>query len=391
MDRLTVLMIANIPRNIENIKGGVEAATVNLIIGFKNEPVNLHIVSIRSDIEKSEEIRLHEGCIIHYRPFTLKKSAFAEYFWFGWLKIRRLIKKLHPDLIHNQDTGPVMLMLRGMDKRKVIITQHGIYSEELKYEISVLRRLKFRIKMIYDKLLLPRYCRYISISDYNRRILVSYHTKNPEFYTEIIYNPVNSEFFFNTSPHGAFTKIIYVGVVNKRKGVHILLEALIKLRERGIIYSLDIAGGTKEPKYMEMIEDMIKENNLGSQVTLHGWVNQAKVKQLLEECAIFLLPSSQECLPISIAEAMAAERVVVATRTGGIPEMITDKESGFLFDINDSGQLSEILSYLYKNHGEIMRVSANAKSKALEMFRPETVALQTLNFYRTILSKVHSA
>jgi glycosyltransferase involved in cell wall biosynthesis len=177
---------------------------------------------------------------------------------------------------------------------------------------------------------------------------------------------------------------LFVGLVNKLKGVHLILEVMIKLREKGILYSLDIAGGTKEPKYLKMIEQTIQDNGLQSQVTLHGWVNQDKVRQLMETCSVFILPSSQECLPVSVAEAMAAERVVVASDTGGIPEMIKDKVSGFLFVKNDTDQLAGILSYLYNNFEEIKRVAANARVKALEMFCPESVAIQTFNFYNKV-------
>ncbi len=376
-------MVANIPRNIRDIRGGVEAATVNLILGLINSGIDLHVLSIMNDFVQKEDVKLYEGCTIHYRPFTVRKFKLAEFMLFGQIKVQRFIKQLNPDLIHHQGTGPMLLMLRGIDKSKVIITQHGILSEELKYKITVSRRLKFRIKMIYDKYLIPGYNNYISISEYNKGILETSRKNKSGFLTEIIHNAVNPV-FFEAAQTPLVNRLLFVGLVNKLKGVHLILEVMIKLREKGILYSLDIAGGTKEPKYLKMIEQTIQDNGLQSQVTLHGWVNQDKVRQLMETCSVFILPSSQECLPVSVAEAMAAERVVVASDTGGIPEMIKDKVSGFLFVKNDTDQLAGILSYLYNNFEEIKRVAANARVKALEMFCPESVAIQTFNFYNKV-------
>ncbi len=379
-------MIADTPRNLANIQGGLEAATINLISGLKDLPVDIHVISIRPNIDKPEDIVIREGCTIHYRPYTFRILKIVEFLWFGRRKISQFVKNLQPDLIHLQGTGPILLMLQGLDKRKVIITQHGIMGEESKYKTSYIIRLKFRIKWLYDKFLLRRYDQYISISYYNRCILESFQKKNSKIFSEIIYNPVNEE-FFNTKPPSSLTKIVFVGLVNKLKGVHILLDAMIKLRAKGINYSLDIVGGTKEPGYYRNIKQFIDENGLENQVIMHGWVSQIKVKQLIEDCAVFLLPSLQECLPISIAEAMAAERVVVATNTGGIPEMVTDKVSGFLFTKNDSDELVEILADLYNHNDKIYNVASNAKLQALKMFRPAAVGKQTYDFYKSVLKR----
>ncbi len=379
-------MIADAPRNLANIKGGLEAATVNLIGGLKNTGIDLHVFSIRPDLEKEEDILQYEGCTFHYRPYTIRKFKLAEFMLFGNKKIKRLVRELQPDLIHNQGTGPVLLMLRGLDKRRVVITQHGIMSEELKYKTSIPRRLKFRVKMLYDQFLLPRYNNFISISRYNKSILETYHTGNKSFFTEIIHNSVNPGFFEST-PQPEVNRLVFVGLVNKLKGVHLILESLLQLRDRGILYTLDIAGGTKEPKYLKSIEQTVKDRGLQSQVTLHGWVSQARVKELMDGSSVFILPSLQECLPISIAEAMATQRVVVATNTGGIPEMFTDKESGFLFTKNDSDELAGILALLYDNHEEKARVASNAKQEALTKFGQATVAAKTVDFYKKVIAK----
>lgn len=378
--KLSIMMIADVPRNLSQIKGGLEAATVNLITSLRLLNVDLHVVTIRNTITHSEIVRLGDNCVIYYYPFSFKKIKILDYMWFGQRKIKSLYKRLHPNIVHMQGTGPVLLMLRGIDPHKIVITQHGIMSEEMKYKVSFFRKSKFYIKTLFDRYLIPQFDNYIAISEYNHTILDHLQKFNMEYFTRVIHNPVNPE-FFQTRALSEKPRIVFVGLVNKLKGVHILIEALDRLKKEGFCFTVDIVGGTKEPDYLQLINTMIRTRGLEGQVVMHGWVSQQRVKELIQENCIFLLPSLQECLPISIAEAMAAGRVVVATQTGGIPEMFTDKESGFLFPKNDVGALTAILRELHLHPETMTKVGAMARKEAARKFESGTVARQTLRFY----------
>lgn len=378
--KIKVMMIADVPRNLSQIKGGLEAATVNLIGAMRLLNVELHVITIRPSIVVPEVVRLDDNSFIHYYPFTVKKNKILEFLWFGNKKVRALYDRLRPDIVHMQGTGPVLLLLRGIDRRKIVITQHGIMAEELKYKISLGKKVKFFLKSLYDKLLIPRFNNYIAISEYNRKILSAYQKDNQGFFTRIIHNPVNPE-FFQARPMEGGRKIVFVGLVNKLKGVHLLIEAMHLLKEDGICYALDLVGGTKEPEYLKEIEQLIVRRGLSDQVTMHGWVSQHRVKELIQENSIFLLPSLQECLPISIAEAMAAGRVVVATETGGIPEMFIDGESGFLFPRNDVEALAAVLKGLHDHPATMKKVGSMARQEAARKFEPGAVARQTVQYY----------
>lgn len=384
---MKILMIAECPHNLADIKGGAEAATVNLINGFKKFPVELHVLSIYPNLLKKETIQLSNNIFIHYSPFVMKKIKIAEFFIYGNIKIKKLIKKLNPDVIHLQGTGPMLLFLRGIRKEKLVITQHGIMSEELKYKISFKRKLKFLVKSLYDYLLIPKFNNYISISEYNKKILSNYHKNNKLFFTRTIYNAVNDD-FFSVRPPFSFNKIIFVGLVNKLKGVHILIDSIWQLKQKGILFNLDIVGGTKEDEYLEQIKLQIETLGLNKQVHLSGWQNQQGVREKIEQSSIFVLPSLQECLPISIAEAMAAGRVVIATKTGGIPEMFEHGKSGFLFEKGNSSELAEILQSLHNNYDLITSISIEARKTAQEKFRFDSVAEQTIRYYNDMLNKV---
>ncbi len=145
-------------------------------------------------------------------------------------------------------------------------------------------------------------------------------------------------------------------------------------------------GGSKDHSYLSAVKRYIKENNLSDHVTLAGWQTQTVISEALKTASVFILPSLQECMPISIMEAMASGKVVIASKAGGIPEMFEDGISGFLFERNNKTQLKIVLRKIY-NHPEIIEeIAVSANKTAREKFHPDTVARETLDFYKSVIN-----
>lgn len=386
MDNLKVLLIANCPRNLSAIKGGVESVSINLLNGFIDTPVKIKVISIREDILTDEVVKFSENIDIYYFKFTFKGSKTFEYFTYGNQKVKKVYNEFNPDIVHLQGTGPIMQLLSGIDKNKIVITQHGILSEELKYQIGFKQKFKFFLRYTFEKYILPKYSNYISISEYNYKILTSkYAIKNLN--TRVIYNPVNPLFFKMDYPVN-LNRIIYIGVINKRKGLLNLVKALALLKSEGITFYLDVAGGNNEREYLQEINQVVADNQLQPYINFHGWVTQTQVSELLAQSSILVLPSQQESLPVCIAEAMAASRVVVATNTGGVSEMFTNSQSGFLIAKDNIYEIVDSLRMLYNNKDIISSVSKNARNEAIAKYNPQTVANQTIDYYNSILKRI---
>ena len=194
-------------------------------------------------------------------------------------------------------------------------------------------------------------------------------------------------FLTPVSASGKINSLIYVGEINKRKNLKIVLEALGILKKEGIIFKLNVAGGYREESYKQVITELVDEKGIQDQLVFHGWMTQQQIFSLLEESSIFVLPSLQETLPLSIGEAMARGKVVVASNVGGIAEMFTDKTSGFIFERDNLEQLVVLLRNLYNNQNLIDSVSKQARIDADGKFAADLVAAQTINFYRQVISK----
>jgi glycosyltransferase involved in cell wall biosynthesis len=85
-----------------------------------------------------------------------------------------------------------------------------------------------------------------------------------------------------------------------------------------------------------------------------------------------------------IAECMSAGKVVIASRVGGIPEMINHGVNGYLMDINQPETLIDVLDDLYNNESKVKMISEKAKADAVNKYHCKSVAERTIAFYKEV-------
>ena len=100
-----------------------------------------------------------------------------------------------------------------------------------------------------------------------------------------------------------------------------------------------------EKKLKKMADNL----NIADKIEWRGFVSYGKVPQALSEIDIFVYPSWHEGFGRSIMEALAMEKAVVATRIGGIPDLIKNGENGFLVEPHNPGILSEKIKELMES------------------------------------------
>lgn len=272
-----------------------------------------------------------------------------------------------------------------LNKKKIVITQHGVISEELKFKLGLKYRAKFFIKYIIERFLYPSFLNYIFISNYSKSLFPS-SLKNKLH--KVIPNALNSLFLdLNNLNLNFLNSILYTGVICKRKNLLFLLEVLNSLKDEGYNFKLNIAGGFREaePEYKIQIQNFIKNMNLSNSVIFHGWVSQKELYNLIEKNNIFILPSIQENSPVSITEALGMGKVVIASNIGGISEMFEDQKSGFLFTLNSYNELQNILRNLFNNLPLMNKISVNGIKIANDLYHPNKIANETILFYNKVL------
>jgi len=137
------------------------------------------------------------------------------------------------------------------------------------------------------------------------------------------------------------------------------------------------------------LERQIKELHLEKHVLVPGF--RTDVLSLVKAFDVFVMSSVTEGLGTSLLDAMAAARPIVATRAGGIPEVVADGETGLLVPVRDSAQLAAAIVRLLKDPGLRNRLGAAGLARVRAHFSVERMVGQTLELYERLAGTSHAA
>jgi glycosyltransferase involved in cell wall biosynthesis len=157
-------------------------------------------------------------------------------------------------------------------------------------------------------------------------------------------------------------RVLFVGNVIERKGLHTLLKAI---SVQPSLFRVDVVGSlTSEPKYAKRVQELITASHLSS-VVLHGSLNEAPLREKLRQAHVLVVPSSYEGYGIVYLEGMAFGLPAIGTTAGAAEEIIEDGQTGFLIEPNDSASLFEKLGVLAEDRGLLTHLSINARQRYL--------------------------
>jgi glycosyltransferase involved in cell wall biosynthesis len=380
MEQLRVIMmVPSFPRQRDQIKGGVHSAILNLLLGFEKQDISVRLISLDPSLAKTEMIRWSDNIDVYYEKMPRMPVKMLSYLFYGSSILKKHIEEFDPVIIHYQIGGTFLLTRLFTQKRiPYLLTIHGISLQEAKVASSLKTKITLYWNGNLTRIIHPEYI--INISNYSKNLVpFSRNTAHP-----VIYNAI-SRVFFNIPLKTAMTnRLLYVGVINERKNLQVLLKAMLKLREKGFKYTLTVVGGAdSSSEYLQQVNEYAA-GSLKGQVELAGWRSQAEIPAFLENTDIVVLPSKQETLPMSVAEAMAAGKMVIASNVGGLPEMIESDKNGFLFDPSNEEELVALLEKLYSNNETLHRIGKGARQSAEEKFDNSRIATQTISYYNSI-------
>jgi alpha-maltose-1-phosphate synthase len=182
--------------------------------------------------------------------------------------------------------------------------------------------------------------------------------------------------------------VIFVGRITRQKGVPVLLRAAAGLIPEGQLVLL--AGAADTPEQLAEVTGLVD----GLRVTRSGviWIpemlSKPEVIQLLTHATVFAIPSVYEPLGIVNLEAMACGTAVAGSRTGGIPEVVADGETGLLVPPGEPGPLADALNILLRDPGRARAMGEAGRKRAVAEFGWPAIAAQTADLYAEL---VHAA
>ncbi|MBM3292137.1 glycosyltransferase family 4 protein [Candidatus Bathyarchaeota archaeon] len=177
-------------------------------------------------------------------------------------------------------------------------------------------------------------------------------------------------------------KILAVGRLSFRKGFHLLIEAMPRILKDSPKTQLIVAGKGYMMRYLKTFTEGL---GLKNNIKFLGYVPDDSLPWLYNNCDIFTLPSlSAESFGITVIEAMAASKPVVASRMGGVPEIIDDNINGMLFQPWDSYELSEKIVKLLANMDYARALGKQAFNDAVQKYDWRVVTHQIEKVYEEI-------
>ena len=375
-----LMCVPGLPVNIEKIKGGVHSATINLLKGFIELPVEIRVVVFSREVFKKSTYIYSNNINIVYFNEGLFSYHSLNYITTGPFIIKKQIKEFKPDIIHYQEGNSFMLTrLLGVNRLPIIQTIHGMSLEEAKRKNKIKDKLIWYFNGFIQNIMTPE--NIIHLSEFSKKRHKKIKIKNEI----IIPNAIKEECFNVKTNKQTSNNLIYIGIIDNNKNLFYLIETLNKLNKLNYRYTLEIIGGFNNEKYKKKVIDFIIAKELSDQITFHNWLTQSSTREVLAKSDILIVCSKHESLPMVIAEAMAAGKAILASSVGGIPEMIEDKVNGYLYDLTTPQKLIEYLIELHNNSKELFKMGEKGKELAIKKYECKIVANKTFDFYKKVI------
>jgi starch synthase len=242
-----------------------------------------------------------------------------------------------------------------------------------------------------------------------RDVLTAYPALDPER-VRVVHNGIDTEQYAPDPGTGALARygidpgrptVTFVGRITRQKGLPLLLRAARSFPPETQLVLL--AGAPDTPEIALEVEGLAAELRAGRDAVI--WVREMlpkpEVIQILSHSTVFVCPSIYEPMGIVNLEAMACETAVVATATGGIPEVVVDGETGLLVPIEQStdgtgspldadrfvADLAAAVCQLLADPARAAAMGRAGRRRAVEHFSWDAIAERTMGIYRAALSR----
>jgi glycosyltransferase involved in cell wall biosynthesis len=136
------------------------------------------------------------------------------------------------------------------------------------------------------------------------------------------------------------------------------------------------------------LEEQISRLNLQKSVLLLGYRDD--IGDIMRCFDLFVLSSHLEGLCTSLLDAIALGIPVVAARTGGVPDVVADRETGMLVEPKNPGALADAILYTRQHPEEMHRMTQNARNRVLQSFTIESMVAKTVAVYQNIINQYPS-
>lgn len=312
---------------------------------FEHQPYTLALASKMAKVAETENLDLLH---VHYAiPHSISAILARES-----LKPKRYLPVI--TTLHGTD-----ITLVGADRSYLPITRYGIVQSDGVTAISHYLKQATKETFQFDDIeVIPNF---ICQTDYAR-------------------HPVD-ELHSSLAPQGE-PLLVHVSNFRPVKRPVDCVEILTRVLQKGISTRLVMVGDGSERTNVEH-----RARCLGVYDKCVFVGKQPNIVDYLSAADVLLLPSEQESFGLAALEAMACEVPVIASRVGGIPEVVTDGETGFLSEVGDVEKMAGDAARLLRDATMRREMGKRARESAVSRYRTDIIIPQYIEFYERVLAK----
>jgi hypothetical protein len=225
----------------------------------------------------------------------------------------------------------------------------------------------------------------VVVTPYSRPVLARHFGRTENVF--VIPNAAGDAYFANyrERTRTEVRRFVFLGrLADDQKGLITLCDALGRVQQEGMDFSLDVIGTGPD---LGLMKSRIGSLGMGEKVRFLGWKKAAEAAAILPDYDLATMPSNYEACSLAVAECMAAGVPVIATAVGGTPWLITDKKEGLLVPPRRPDLLAQAVKWACTHPLELNLMARWAHRKALKGFHWERVVRD----YRRAFSSVYAA
>ena len=378
------------------IQGGSGTYAYNLVKELAGLGHEVHVIGPR--VTGCDEESVEDGLIIHRISFLNKPFLSAASFW---LSLRQRFSPLEQqvkgfDIVHDNGLSGFSLRRKAVNCPRVVTIHHLARTSLKALETTLFDRLKnireeIGISPFIEHPCMKRGDRVIAVSEGTRQDIVRTYGL-PESKIEVIYHGVRGEdYLFPQDEKDRFRMslginteplILFVGRLEHRKGIDILLRALPRVLNEMRV-KLVLVGAGKQEQYRSLAENL----NISEHVLFMGRVSDETLRLLFSSCDLFVLPSRLEGLGIVLLEAMAGGKPIVAAKVGGIPEIVQSGQNGILVEPDNDGALAQAIIQFISDKALSGSIGENNARIARSQYNWQSAAQKTEQVYKAALNQ----
>lgn len=353
--------------------GGLYRHILDLIDGIHGSGFKISLIfDGNTDISNEEMAELKRKCLGGVTSIAMKRHpALSDLNVFR--KIKEIIDENQCDIVHGHGAkGGLYARLASLLANRRPISVYTPHGGVLHYNES--SPLGF-LCILTEKMLMRLTRGIIFESEYAKTTFARKISK-PTCVTKVILNGLHPREYEYPVNSNTIERFVYIGEIRKLKGLDSLLHGFRQLKDRGIAPELTIYGTGPDMDHYRNLLDVFGLDN----VRMEGYCNNWKASLRPNTCVI--VPSLAESLPYTVLEASAIGIPILATKVGGIPEILGDRD--YWIDVNNAESIAREVSKALASPSKYIQEPKRIRLRNKNKFEVHQMVSETIRFYREL-------